>query len=260
MLALGIAISGYAESYIYTVSPSANPKIAIIIDDIGNNIPLGQRAAALEGNLTLAVLPKTPGAKKIARKGFKAGKEIMLHAPMSNHNNEALGPGGLTDEMDKATFINTLIDDILSIPHVQGVNNHMGSKLTTHTEQMSWVMEELKKRNLYFIDSLTNSHSVAHLTARSYNIPAQERDVFLDHDKSPEAIAAAFRKLIRVSKRNGYAIGIGHPYPETLDVLERLLPELKQSDIELVHVSELLKIKESRELAHIHEEEEDIAQ
>ena len=250
-------ISGisYAGSYKFKITQPTKPRIAIIIDDIGYNIPLGQRTVAIDGKLTLAVLPKTPGAIIIAKSAHKSGKEIMLHAPMSNHNNEALGPGGLTPDMDKQTFLDTLTADILSIPYVQGVNNHMGSELTTHKKQMTWVMEELKKRDLYFIDSLTNGASVAHRTARQHHIPAQVRDVFLDHDNNTAAIEAAFRKLIKISKRNGYAIGIGHPYPTTLSVLERLLPELEANNIELVHVSDLLKIKENIKLAHLNRKE-----
>ncbi len=258
-IALCISCISYADSYRFEITGSTKPRIAIIIDDIGNNIPLGQRTVAIDGDLTLAVLPKTPGAKLIATSAYESGKEVMLHAPMSNRNDEALGPGGLTADMDKQLFLDTLVEDIQSIPYVQGVNNHMGSELTTHRKQMQWVMEELKRRDLYFIDSLTNGASVAHRTARKNHIPTQVRDVFLDHDNTTEAIEAAFRKLIRVSKRNGYAIGIGHPYPETLDVLERLLPELEANNIELVRVSELLKIKENSELANIDKEDPEIA-
>ena len=103
-------------------------------------------------------------------------------------------------------------------------------------------MHELKSRDLYFIDSLTDGGSVALNTARKYNVPAQQRDVFLDHADNIGAIESAFMKLIETAQLNGYAIGIGHPYPNTLDVLERYLPQLTEKNVELVHISKLLKI------------------
>lgn len=225
------------------VIEETQPQLAIIIDDIGYNIPLGKRTVALKGNITLAVLPKTPGATLLANEGFKAGKEIMLHAPMSNFNDFDLGPGGLTPEMGKQEFFQVLSDDIDSIPHIRGVNNHMGSELTTYKKQMQWVMEILKPRNLYFIDSLTNGRSVAFKTARHNGITSSKRDIFLDHIQNEKEIEKAFHQLLARAKNNGFAIGIGHPYPETLAVLERLLPTIEEQNIELVHVSTLLGFK-----------------
>ena len=216
-------------------------QLAIIIDDIGYSIPLGQRTVELDGNITLAVLPKTPGATSLAKAGFAAGKEIMLHAPMSNNNDFELGPGALTLDMKKEHFQKVLDDSIRSIPHIKGVNNHMGSELTTYSEQMQWVMETVRSHNLYFIDSLTNGKSVALKTAQKNGISSQKRDVFLDNVQDEKAIEAAFHLLLETAQINGFAIGIGHPYPETLNVLERLLPLIKQKNIELVHVSKLLK-------------------
>jgi len=236
------------EAYKFSRSES-QPKIAIIIDDIGYNIPLGQRTVDLPGAITLAVLPKTPGAQSLSREGFKKGKEIMLHAPMSNHNEFALGPGALTEELSKEEFLKTLNANIDNIPHIVGVNNHMGSRLTTQRKQMNWVMETLAKRDLYFVDSLTHGASVAYRTAKKYGITSTQRDIFLDHHIDEALITVQFERLIKRAKNQGYAIGIGHPYPETLNVLEKYIPQLKQHNIQLVHVSTLLNFDKSRKLA-----------
>ena len=229
-------------TYRFVLAEEDNPKLAIIIDDIGYNIPLGQRTVNLKGNITLAVLPKTPGATMLAKAGFKAGKEIMLHAPMSTYNDFDLGPGALTLDMNKQHFQQVLDESIKSIPHIRGVNNHMGSELTTYDKQMQWVMETVASHNLYFIDSLTNGRSVAFKTAQKNGITSQKRDVFLDNEQNEQAIEKAFYKLLSKAQDNGFAIGIGHPYPETLSVLERLLPTLEEQNIELVHVSTLLNM------------------
>ena len=236
------------EAYMFSRT-TASPRIAIIIDDIGYNIPLGQRTVNLEGKITLAVLPKTPGAQLLAKAGFASGKEIMLHAPMSNFNEFDLGPGALTEDLSKSDFIRTLNEDINNIPHVVGVNNHMGSRLTTLKEQMSWVMEVLKERDLYFVDSLTNGSSVAYRTAKRLGLTSTQRDIFLDHNIDEAYISRQFQKLIKRAHNQGYAIGIGHPYPETLSVLERLLPTLKKHGVELMYVSSLINPKKNKSLA-----------
>lgn len=228
------------KTYKFSRQQARKPRIAIIIDDIGYNIPLGQRTVDLKGDITLAVLPKTPGAQLLAKAGFASGKEIMLHAPMSNSNEYKLGPGALTEDLSKKEFIAVLNDDINNIPHIVGVNNHMGSRLTRQKKQMSWVMEILKERELYFVDSLTHGGSVAYSTARRYGLITGQRDVFLDHTISEVYIEGQLARLIQRAHDQGYAIGIGHPYPETLAVLERMLPLLAEQGIELVHASKLI--------------------
>ena len=245
------AIARPDAAYVYK-RPVAETRIAIIIDDIGYNIPLGRRTVAINAPLTLAVLPFTPGAVQLAEAGHRSGKEIMLHAPMSNYQDKQLGPGALTADLNKNDFLQVLRNNIRAIPHIRGVNNHMGSELTTLPEPMQWVMEELLQQDLYFIDSFTNSDSVAYDTARNHGVVSQKRDVFLDHIQEKQAIESAFDQLIRKAQRNGYAIAIGHPYPETLEVLERRLPQLAAKGIKLVPVSTLIRHQPGTRLAEKH--------
>lgn len=223
------------------------PVAAIIMDDMGYNRPLGQRAANLPGALTYAVLPHTPHAKKLAEQIHRAGKEVILHAPMDNMNGRSLGPGALTDGMNKRELLRQLDWAIASIPHCRGINNHMGSLLTRQSEPMEWIMGELKQRRLFFVDSRTTGKSVAWKVARDHAVPYAKRDVFLDHDRNPEAIAEAFERLIRIAKSRGKVVAIGHPYPETLDFLEANLHRLLAEGIELSPASRLARQNWSRE-------------
>jgi polysaccharide deacetylase 2 family uncharacterized protein YibQ len=116
----------------------------------------------------------------------------------------------------------------------------MGSKLTAQSKQMKWVMQTLAERDLYFIDSLTNSESVAFKTARRHGLQTLQRDIFLDHEIDHRAIQKAMEKAIKRARNNGYAIAIGHPYRQTLDILEHYLPTLQARNIELVPVSQLV--------------------
>lgn len=216
---------------------AANPYIVLILDDIGNSADLGRRAVALPGAITYAVLPHTPHAASLAEEAHSLGKEIMLHAPMSNQAHFPLGPGALTDELSRDEFMQTLSDSIAAIPHLQGVNNHMGSTLTERETQMTWVMEALREHDLYFVDSLTTPHSVAGRVAREQQVPTISRNVFLDNETTFENIDREFKRLLALAQKNGSAVGIGHPYIQTLEYLEQALPTLAGSNIELVPVS-----------------------
>ena len=215
------------------------PTIAIIIDDMGHNLHEGERLARMEQPLTLAFLPFRRHTVPLAKLAHKKQKEIMLHAPMANTRNFGLGPGGLTPDMDEGTMATTLRRSLQSIPHVVGVNNHMGSLLTQQLQPMDWVMKELFRYPVYFIDSRTIASSVAGDVAAAYRIPTMTRDVFLDHEQTEEFVDRQFKLLIKRAKENGSAIGIGHPHKVTVDYLEKHLPKLDEQGIAIATVSGL---------------------
>lgn len=219
------------------------PSIALIIDDIGYNTALGEQAIALPGAVTFAVLPHTPHGAELAELANQQGKEVMLHAPMANLANMPLGPGALTAELSKEDFVSTLNDDIDAIPHLQGVNNHMGSALTEMALPMQWVMEVLKTRDLYFVDSYTTAKSVAGKVAKEQEIPTVTRNIFLDNVQSHEDIDREFKKLLTLAREKGAAVGIGHPYKETLSYLEQALPLLEEQGIELITASQMIQLQ-----------------
>ncbi|HSX85159.1 MAG TPA: divergent polysaccharide deacetylase family protein [Cellvibrio sp.] len=218
----------------------AQGRLAIIIDDIGYNLALGKRTVDLRGDFTLAILPFTPHGSELAERGHQRGKEIMLHAPMSNRHNYPLGRGGLVSGMQRAEFLAVLRQNLASIPYIKGLNNHMGSQLTEQAEPMRWLMEELKTRNLYFVDSRTSAQTQALLMAEQINLPSRKRDVFLDDDRTPAAIRYHLLRALKQAQQQGTAIAIGHPYRETLTQLEQLQPLLQQHQVQLVSASQLM--------------------
>ena len=218
----------------------AKGQLAIIIDDIGYNLALGKRTTDLPGDFTLAVLPFTPHGSELAQRAHQRGKEIMLHAPMSNHHNYPLGRGGLVSGMQRAELLAVLRQNLASIPHVRGVNNHMGSQLTEQAEPMRWVMEELKMRRLYFVDSRTSARTQALMAAQAIQLPSRKRDVFLDDERTRDNIDHQLRRALELARKQGSAIAIGHPYPETLAALEQLQPLLDYYQVQLVKASQLM--------------------
>lgn len=219
---------------------AADAKLAIIIDDLGYNLRLGQRTTDLPGAFTIAVLPFTPHGRELAELAHKRGKEIMLHAPMSNHHNYPLGRGGLVSGMERAEFLRILRQNLGDIPHIKGVNNHMGSLLTEQAEPMRWLMQELQSHRLYFVDSRTSALTQALIEAERINLPSRKRDVFLDDKRDSQHIRQQLDLALKKARQQGSAVAIGHPYPETLAVLKDIQPLLVQYDVSLVPVSALV--------------------
>jgi polysaccharide deacetylase 2 family uncharacterized protein YibQ len=131
-------------------------------------------------------------------------------------------------------------EDLATVPGAVGVNNHKGSKMTALETDMSTFMSVLSKTNLYFVDSLTTSDSVALDVAREFGLRAIENDVFLDNDRNMANIEERLNELMRTAKRRGYAVGICHARTSTVDALRELLPTVRDRGFRLVSVSELL--------------------
>lgn len=222
------------------------PRIALIIDDLGYELTAGRRVVGLPGPVACAVLPATPRGRLLAELAAAAGKEVLLHLPLQAEDRDVdVDPGALLLDMSRDQFATAFENNLASIPHVSGVNNHRGSLLTRHPGHMRWLMEELQVRDdLFFVDSFTTHRSVAMQLAAEAGVRAAKRDVFLDAVRSPQAVAAEFERLKRLARRHGAALGIGHPYRETLDFLETALPQLEAEGFELVSLADYLVHRE----------------
>lgn len=238
LLFAGMAV---AEPLTPLIEPPPDAAISIIIDDLGNLKRRDLRAIRLPWPLTYAFLPHTPHARELATLAHRLGKEVMLHLPMEAMEHNALGPGGLTLGMTHADFLRALRRDLNAVPYIRGVNNHMGSLLTQNSTRMHWLMQELGTRDdLFFVDSYTTATSVAVQAANENWVPNIRRDVFLDSERDPARIRAQLQRLVAMAREHGIALGIGHPYPETLSVLQQELPRLSARGIEILPVSRLL--------------------
>jgi polysaccharide deacetylase 2 family uncharacterized protein YibQ len=218
--------------------------VAVIIDDLGDNLRYGDRAVDLPGAVTCSFLPHTPHAVQLAEEAHRLGKEVMLHLPMESEDGQDPGPGALALNMTHEEFLRTLRDDLAAVPYAAGINNHMGSLITRHPGHMEWLMRELHRRgDLYFVDSRTTAATVAQRVAQENAVPNLRRNVFLDDDLSPAAIARQFQRLLALARRHGSAVAIGHPHPATLSFLEQHLPDLARQGIRLLPVSQVIRLQ-----------------
>lgn len=225
------------------------PAISIIIDDMGKLIQAGQRVIALPGPVACAFLPKERYTHDLANAAFDDGKEVLLHLPMDSVDGRRLDNGAVTLDMTERQFVARVQDNLASVPHVTGINNHMGSLLTRHPGHMLWLMREIRHQQapLIFVDSRTTVATVARRVAEENDVPSTDRNVFLDNEPDEERIAFQFRRLLRLAQTQGTALAIGHPYPQTLAFLERELPQLKQRGIQLLSVRELIERQQESE-------------
>ena len=228
--------------------PGDTPEIAIIIDDLGSRLDAGRRVVALPGPVACAFLPQAPHTPQLAELAHRHDKEVMLHQPMETMERGALDAGGLTLDMSEQALLDTLQANLARVPHVSGVNNHMGSLLTRHPGHMLWLMRAIQRdERLFFVDSRTTKHTVARQIAYENQVPSVSRDVFLDDTPTPEAVRREFQRLLGLARRNGSALGIGHPHPATLELLQRELAQLSHHGVKLVPVARLVQRQQERD-------------
>jgi uncharacterized protein len=217
------------------------PRLALIIDDIGNNPSRTRQFLALGIPITYAILPRLPHTRELAHEIHEEGQEILLHQPMEPFDRSLHpGPGALYVGDAGGKIVRTMMENLEDVPLADGVNNHMGSRFTSSRQETECALGVIREKGLFFLDSLTSPRSVACETARRLHVPTASRHIFLDHDLSEPAVLRAIESLRACALRRGVGIGIGHPHVETLQGIKRSINLLRDSGIDLVHVSELI--------------------
>lgn len=219
---------------------SRGATVALVIDDLGRSVDDLDRLRDLGVPVTYAVLPFEVRTAEVDSVLAERGEEVLLHLPMEPSGGADPGPGALRRAMSDGQLVASIRDALRAVPSATGVNNHMGSELSSDRRAMNAVLGEIGARGLFFLDSRTSPQSVGYRAAQEMGIPAAERQVFLDTDADTEAIRREFRRLLEMAAERGSAIAIGHPYPATLQVLAEEIPRAREAGYEFVPVSYLL--------------------
>jgi len=225
------------------VSEKPAPRVAIVIDDIGRHEKPVEKLLKVGIPLTFSILPGLPHSRSIAETVNEAGYEVMLHLPMEPEDGRRNNPGrnalmlSHTDE-EVRRLLKGMINDT---PHIAGINNHMGSRFTKDREKMSVVLGQVRDSGLYFIDSFTTPDSVAFERARELGMRSGARDLFLDNERDVEKIKGQLRRAVRLAKKNGGAIVIGHPYPQTIEAIGESADDFREAGVELVFASKMVR-------------------
>jgi polysaccharide deacetylase 2 family uncharacterized protein YibQ len=220
----------------------SGPKLAIILDDLGNDREAAEAVFALHYPLTISVLPYHAHSTEIAEEAQRRRLEVMLHLPMRAVANETPEVHQLEAGMSGEEVARALNGMLESVPTASGVNNHEGSLATADAKLMAELMPLLKQRGLFFVDSRTTAATVAFEAAEHAGVRSGFRNVpFLDDVQDVGAIRKQLELAMRGAKEKGAAIAIGHPHPETLRALKEMLPQAEAQGVHLVVVSELVK-------------------
>jgi polysaccharide deacetylase 2 family uncharacterized protein YibQ len=216
-------------------------RIAIVIDDLGNQPALDAQFIDLPGSLALSFLPDAPATASLARAAHAAGKPVLLHLPMAGSDHEHAEKTRIEAGMTHAQVLHVLRWAIQQVPYLEGINNHQGSDLTRRGLPMQWLMQELAAYpGLYFLDSRTTADSIAEATAETWGVPTGRRHVFLDNSEDPAAIDQQLQRLATIAHRQGQAIAIGHPNAATLRALKNLPEWLQAHQLRLVSPAQLM--------------------
>ena len=222
--------------------PDPKPRVVLIIDDLGGDRESVDRLVEMNLPLNVAVLPYLPHSGYAAREAHRSGMDVILHLPMepkysSGYTADDAGEGVLLVGYPISRLKEELRKNILAVPGAVGVNNHMGSKFMENEKLVRIVMEEIRTRGFYFVDSLTTADSVGYRVARGLGVKVLRRDVFIDEaDRGKDYTVRQIDRLVNIAEKNGMAVGIGHPYPQTIEALSQYLPEVA-GRVEFVRIS-----------------------
>jgi uncharacterized protein len=214
-------------------------EIALIIDDMGNK-KQDAMAFTLPSNVTFAILPNKPLSRVFSERASQQNREVILHMPMESLAGIKQETGSLLVGMSSEKMRTTLGLALKSVPYAIGLNNHMGSRLTQLDDPMQITMAFLLEHGLYFVDSRTTKFTLAEQIAHKTGVLATKRDVFLDHQADLPNIIRQFNRLIALAKKQGRAVAIAHPYPQTLHFLNEHLPAIEAQGIKLVKLSNIV--------------------
>ena len=234
--------AGEAKKEREKVSIPPPARLALIIDDAGYNTDKIKEMVAMGRPMTFAILPNTPHARKVALLAHEKGEQVMLHLPMEPRDSDRvpLEQDTVLAGMDRQEIQTILRKDLAQIPHVRGVNNHMGSKATEDVVVMQALMEVLKNKGLFYIDSHTSSHTVGPQMARQAGVAFGSNYRFIDPENDLPAIKKAIRQVVEKAKKEGKAIAIGHPHPLTTQAIREMIPEIEKAGVKLVFASEVV--------------------
>jgi len=224
-------------------TPGTENRIAIVIDDMGYDLLVLDEILQIDAPITVSILPHLSCSVLVAERANKAGREVILHLPMEPYGypGKRPGSGALLLQMDRDEIMDQLEEDIMDIPYISGVNNHMGSKFMEDEEKVEIVLRQLKREGLFFLDSLTTKNSKGIQVARKIGLRHVGRDIFLDNNCDLEDTLDILNRI--AEKQNSWKtmVIIGHPHQSTIQAIRKALPIFRNRKIHIVPLSDLIQ-------------------
>ncbi len=218
-------------------------ELAILIDDMGSSMQEASSLSAIGLPLNFAIIPGLKHYKEVADYAVAQGITVLIHIPMQpkEYPKRRIESNGLLLEHSDDELRSRVNSYIADLPMAAGANNHMGSGFTEDRMKMKVVLELLKEKNLFFLDSITTPRTTGLKVAAELGMSYAKRDVFLDNEQNETYIRGQLNQAVNRALNNGHAIAICHPHPATIATLAKALPELQSKGIKLVPLKRLVR-------------------
>ncbi|WP_044478092.1 divergent polysaccharide deacetylase family protein [Paenibacillus antibioticophila] len=246
ILTVSLLCSGGAASFAANQEEgqAEEPRIAIIIDDFGNDMGGSDEMLQLGIPMTVAVMPFLPTTAEDAERAHQQGYDVLVHLPLEPKHGkpEWLGPGAIMASMSDEEVRSKVEAAVANVPHAVGINNHMGSKITGDKRVMGIILDVCREQGLFFVDSKTNYRSVVDELCRERGLPVLENSIFLDDVSSTGHVTAQLRKAEQLAREQNSCITIGHVGIRgkiTSAALKKAIPDLKADGVQFIRISDL---------------------
>ena len=223
--------------------------LAIVIDDFGGDRAGVERMLSIKAPLTCAIMPDLEFSVADAQKAHSCGHEVILHMPLESNSGiprSWYGPRIISNNDTVENAKKTFSECLNSIPHVVGSNYHIGTGVSENKRLMTALLEVVKERKLYFLDSKTTQNSAGPESAKNVGAKFIDRDLFLE-DRGPNYnyTKKVLNDAVLLAKEKGYAVVIGHVGPmgsdSTAKAIEDSLSFIRNEGVEIVPLSKIVQ-------------------
>jgi polysaccharide deacetylase 2 family uncharacterized protein YibQ len=233
-----LAVPGTADND----AVATGPKMAIVVDDMGNEPVWDAEWLEIPEKISVSVLPFGPSSRTVAASASSKGYGVILDVPMES----ASGADGANRQYQlRRDMTPEQIEDLVArmardIPQATGASNQLGSAFTTDAAAMGAFATALKGRGYFFLDSGAAGGSVGVDAARQAGVPVVRRDVVLDDDPRPDEIRRQWARAVALAKERGDAVVVCRSRRETLRAVRDLISDLRKEGIRPVTLQEML--------------------
>lgn len=234
---------------ITSVTPvnGSQPGILLIVSGLGISEQMTKQALeTLPPEVAFAYSPYTNIAslESFTQQGLSEKRENILLLPMEpiSYPKDDPGPKALLSRASVKQNTDHLNWLLSRTANITGVMNYMGSRFLTDSNNLRPVFNAINRNRLFFIEDAGNAnYRLAETTARIAKTPYMAADITIDETLTENDIRL---KLVALEKRaadRGYAIGILHPYPVSLQTVDNWTDTLARRGFRLLAPSTLLQ-------------------
>ena len=236
----------YARPFVPPEGHKSSPRIAILVAGLGlSSAPTEAAIRSLPGAVSLVFDPYGVDLDKWVPQVREAGHEFLVSLPMESTDFPVTDPGpmGLLTTLEPVE-LRLRIDRLFGrMAGYVGIVGRHGTRYMTDEKDVTPILTALKWRGLIFVDASGSKDSLGPVYAGKINLPMASVRVVLDAEPTARHIDAQLAELEKEALAGKSAVGLGHPYPRTLERLLAWAATLEERGFVLAPVSAVVKGK-----------------